>query len=438
MLKKYSFVKQTGIKDCASACLLMIIKYYNGYINIDSLTDMLETDKNGTTAYNIIKVAEDIGFNAKGIKTELNEINSSNIILPCIAHVVVDNKYKHYVVIFEINYKNKYLIIGDPQSKIKKISFREFNDIWTNVLIILYPRTPIIRNNNNSLFDYVYNLLKKYKKELTQMFLISFISIFFSIFTSFYFKYMIDSVDYPRSNLVLIFVVFSICYLFRIITDYFRNKLVIFLNQKLELDINFTSFKQVLTLPYHYYRNRTTGEIVTKINNLETVRDMISKVFLSIFIDLPLSLISLIILYFINLKLFFISMIILLLYILIVLVFEKMLTNKIKETQENKASANSYMVESISGFETIKGLDITNHINNSYEKKYIKFLKSIFSLQNKYASQLLFKDLINTFGQAIIIFIGCTLINNGELSLGTLITFNTILSYFFRTIKKYY
>lgn len=436
MLKKYKFVKQTGIKDCAAASLLMIIKYYNGYINIDTLSDMLETNKNGTSAYNLIKVASSIGFSAKGIKTELNEINSSNIILPCIAHVIIDNKYKHYIVIFKIDFKHKNLIIGDPQNKMRKLSFEEFEKIWTNVLIILYPKTLIPRNNTHSLFNYISGLLKKYKSELIQMILISLISVFFSIITSFYFKYIIDNINYPVSNLVLIFIVFGILYLFRIITDYFRNKLVVHFNQKLELDINLNSFKQVLTLPYHYYRNRTTGEVISKINTLDSVRDVISKVFLSLFVDLPLSFISLIILYFINTKLFFIACIILLLYILIVLVFKNTLTNDIAKVQEGKANLNSYMVESINGFETVKGLNIINYVNDKHEKKYVKFLKSIFSLQNKFASQLFLKDLINTFGQATIIFVGCILVNNNELTIGSLITFNTILSYFLEPLKN--
>ena len=94
------------------------------------------------------------------------------------------------------------------------------------------------------------------------------------------------------------------------------------------------------------------------------------------------------------------------------------------------------MIESISGFETIKGLNIINYVNDKHEKKYVKFLKSIFSLQNKFASQLFLKDLINTFGQATIIFIGCILVNNNELTIGTLITFNTILSYFLEPLKN--
>ena len=64
-------------------------------------------------------------------------------------------------------------------------------------------------------------------------------------------------------------------------------------------------------LPYSYYRHNTTGEIISKINDLDIVKDVISKVALSIFIDLPLSIITLIAIYFINSTLFFISLIML-------------------------------------------------------------------------------------------------------------------------------
>jgi len=436
VFKNYPFVKQNGIKDCAAASLLMIIKYYKGYINIEKLSDMLETDRNGTSAYNIIKVANKIGFESKGIKTELKELNESNLILPCIAHVIIEDKYKHYVVIYKIDYKRKKMVIGDPQTGIRHLDFKEFEQMWTNILIVLYPISPIPRNNSNSLFEYSCNLLKKYKKEISQMFIISLILTILSIVSLFYFQSIIDNINRPKTHICLLFLLFIIVYLFRIITDFCRNKLVIFLNQKLELDLNLSVFKQVLSLPYHYYRNRTTGEIITRISNLDSVRDMISKVFLSIFVDIPLSLISMIVLYFINSKLFFISIIILLLYCLIVLIFQKTLIKQIHETQTNKAIVNSYMVENISGFETIKGLNLNNYTNRKYEKKYVQYLKSIFSLQKTYTNQLLLKDIVNTLGQALIIFFGSLLVIDGTLTLGTLITFNTILMYFLDPIKN--
>lgn len=52
------------------------------------------------------------------------------------------------------------------------------------------------------------------------------------------------------------------------------------------------TFKQIILLPYNYC-NRTTGEVVSRINDLSTVREMISKVAYTLFIDLPLTLFSL-------------------------------------------------------------------------------------------------------------------------------------------------
>ena len=69
-IKKYPFIKQRGIKECGPACTLMILKYYKGYINIDKLSEMMHTNQNGTTAYNIVETLKTLGFNSYGIKTK--------------------------------------------------------------------------------------------------------------------------------------------------------------------------------------------------------------------------------------------------------------------------------------------------------------------------------------------------------------------------------
>ena len=138
-MRKYPFTKQDGIKDCGVASLQMIIKYYHGFINLEDLRNFTKTTKEGTTAYNIVNAANNIGFSAKGVKCEFKDINVNNVILPCIANITVDNSYLHFVVIYEINFKNKYLIIGDPADKLKRVSFDYFNLVFNKVLILLTP-----------------------------------------------------------------------------------------------------------------------------------------------------------------------------------------------------------------------------------------------------------------------------------------------------------
>ena len=125
--KKYPFVHQRENKDCGVACLSMIIKYYNGCISEDTLYDMTNTDKKGTSAYNLIKTANSIGFKSEGIRCDIEK--TKDVKCPFIAHVLLDGKYGHYVVVYEINWKKKEMYIGDPARKKLKMSIQEFKKI---------------------------------------------------------------------------------------------------------------------------------------------------------------------------------------------------------------------------------------------------------------------------------------------------------------------
>ena len=80
---------------------------------------------------------------------------------PFIAHVTINKSYQHYVVVQKI--KNKSLKVMDPSCGYKNYTFEEFERIWTNVIIILYPNKnlPIIRINR-SLTSFIFNLVKPF------------------------------------------------------------------------------------------------------------------------------------------------------------------------------------------------------------------------------------------------------------------------------------
>lgn len=415
----------------------MIIKYYGGYVKKNILLDMTKTSKTGTTAYHLKETLKELGFEAKGISCTLNDINKENIILPCIANVIIDNSYKHFVVIYEINFKKKYLIIGDPADKIKKLSYTEFDKIFNNVLITFFPIKPLPQGKDISLFQFIAYVIKPHKKILINIFILSIFITLFSILTSFYTEYMINGItNYSIEHLLLIFYVFFLIHILKILSDYFRNKSLAYVNQKINLVLTLDIYNKIIKLPYCYYKNRTTGDILSRINDLDNIREMISKVALSLFVDLPLTLISLIVLCFINKTLFVIGLAILILYFIIIVLFRGCFNDYIKKIQIKKSESTSYMIESISGFETVKGSHLENSIIDKYEKKYVKLLKDVFKYENLYFMQNLFKDLINNIGFIFITLIGCILVIEGKLEIGTLFTFTSLLVYFLEPIKS--
>lgn len=431
MLKKYPYCKQSALKDCGPASLLMILKFYGGNDNIDHINELSKTTKKGTTAYNLIIAAKELGFMAKGIKTT---IESDDVILPCIAHVIIDNTYKHYVVIYQINYKKQFVLIADPSDKIKKMSFEEFNKIWTNILIILYPIKPLLNlNKNHSLKQFFINTIKTHQGLFVNIIILSFFVMLFSIISSYAFKYLLDS---QRENIICILTFFLTSELLNILTKLFRNKILIYINQKIDFNLTIESMKKIIHLPYHYYHTKTTGDIISRINDLDNIRDVISSTLISIFIDLPFSLISGIVLYFINEKLFFISLLILIFNLLINFIFKDSFNSLISKSQTKKADTMSYMVEAVSGFETIKGLSIENNVINKIKDKHIQFLNKLFSLDNTYNLQFLLKELVNNLGILFILFSGCLLVMDNKMTIGNLLVFQSLLIYFLEPSKN--
>ena len=432
---KRNLIRQDGFKDCGPTCLSMIIKHYKGYIDINELKEMCKTDKNGTTAYHLIETAKKCGFESYGVKCNLEDINKNNIILPCIAHVILNNSYKHYVVIKKIDYKKKKITVYDPIGTIKTYTYENFQKIFSNIIILLYPIKVIKNIPNNSIKKFILEITKTSTKQLIQIIIISIFITLFSIIISFYLQYMVDNVN-NQGKIYFIFTIFLIIYIMKIISDFLRNKIIILVNQKIDFNLNYNTFKQIINLPYCYYKNNTTGEIISKINDLDVVRQVISKVAISIFIDLPLTLLSLIIMYILNEKLFIISLIIMLLYWLVLILFRNPLNEKIEDTTLAKADTTSYMVERINGYETLKGCNKEHIALKKFEDKYAALSNKIYDLDNCYNYQLLLKEIINDLGFIFIILIGILLVKDNIITIGQLLSFNSLLVYFLTPIRN--
>ena len=91
-MRKYECVMQDGAKDCGIASLLTIIKYYNGSLPKEYLRHLTNTTKDGVNALSLIEAGKKLGFETNGVEGDILYLHNAN--LPCIAHVILDKKYK--------------------------------------------------------------------------------------------------------------------------------------------------------------------------------------------------------------------------------------------------------------------------------------------------------------------------------------------------------
>lgn len=369
MIKKYPFVKQRGIKDCGPACVQMILKYYHGYVNMDKLSEMMNTNQNGTTAYHINETLKLLGFKSHGIK-------SSDILtlkLPCIAHVIINSSYKHYIVIYKVNPKRKTLIIADPATTLRKMSFEEFTKIWSGVTIQMYPEKQIVCESEPKVMKFLLYYVKKNLKHIVYIYFLSIIIGLFSLVSSLALPVMINTLN-NKAVFEKAVIVFMLIFLLKSLFIFIKNKIFIKFNQELDRQLSLDIFKNILNLPYRYYRRKTTGEITSYFNDIYIIRNAINQFINIVFIEIPLIIILIIIIFSINIPILIITLTGILMLTLITFFYRSKQRVWISETTRNKALNTSYIVESIMGFETIKNLNITPKIYNRFKNKYHKFI----------------------------------------------------------------
>lgn len=100
-MKKGTLIKQHDYKDCGAACLASISAHYGRLVPIARVRQIAHTDTRGTNVLGMIQGLNELGFNAKGVKGDLEAI--SQIPLPSIAHIIVNGTMHHYVVIYKVH-----------------------------------------------------------------------------------------------------------------------------------------------------------------------------------------------------------------------------------------------------------------------------------------------------------------------------------------------
>ena len=434
-MKKNLIVLQAGWKECGAASLLSIIHYYKGSISMSRLVELTNTNKDGTNFYQLKQASEKLGFSTKGYKANnydsLQEIKNPFIIQ------IIDKNYEHFCVVYAMK-KNK-VIVMDPAIGQREIIVEDFMKLWTGYILIPKPMRKI---ENYQEEKYLNTIIKEIIiQNKSMIFTILFLSIFYTIFSctcSFYLQFIIDFIiESTKNNLLTITFVFSILSLLKIISSLFRNQTFLIFSQKLDYTIFLRTFKKIILLPYNYYHSRTTGEMISRLNDLIYVKNFIHQLILTVCLDGIILIASGILLCLMNAKLFFFMIMIILIYFIIFLVFRPGLERYTKINQQNNATIQSFLTEVISGIETIKNMNIESTINERMEKLYLQSLQDNFIYQNINIMELFLKELITTIGTLLFQFIGIYFVMNKEMTLGYLISLSALANCFLEPIINF-
>ena len=433
---RYYCIKQHDITDCGAACLATIAKQYGKSLSITKIREVAGTDKQGTNVFGMVTAAEQLGFTAKGVKGN-QEAFFSGFPLPAIAHVIVDGTLLHYVVIHKIT-KDK-VIIADPGKGIVKTTPEEFFKQWTGVMILLVPAVTFEKGKETkSIFERFFKLLLPQKKLVFDIFIASLLITALGILAAFYFQIIMDDILPAgiEKTLHIISVGVILLKLFSVVLSVLRTHLLMYLSQKLDIALLLGYYDHVLKLPMNFFGTRKVGEIISRFQDASSIRDAISNATLTVMIDTIMAIAGAIILFFKNSVLFAIAAVMVVLYAALVFAFNKPYKKANRKQMEDNSQLTSYLVESLNGIQTVKAFNGEKTVETETEFRFVKLLRSIFRLAGISNAQSGLKALVEAVGGIVIIWVGASSVLAGDMTMGSLISFNALLVYFLDPVKN--
>lgn len=436
---KRTFVPQLDARDCGVAALASISKFYGSDYSLAHLRELAKTNKEGTTALGIVKAAKEMSFETRAIQADMSLFEMEDIPYPFIVHVNKEGKLQHYYVVYK-NIKD-HLIIGDPDPTVKvtKMTKERFASEWTGVAIFLAPAPSYKphKDKKNGLMSFL-PLIFRQRSLIFYIVLASLLVTLINIGGSYYLQGILDEYipNQMKSTLGIISIGLIITYILQQIMSFSRDYLLTVLSQRLSIDVILSYIRHIFELPMSFFATRRTGEVISRFTDANSIIDALASTILSLFLDVSILIIIGSVLLVQNTNLFLLSLISVPIYIIIIFAFMKPFEKMNNDVMQSNSMVSSAIIEDINGIETIKSLTSEETRYQKIDSEFVDYLDKSFKLSKYSILQSSLKQGAQLILNIVILWFGAQIVMTGKISIGQLITFNTLLSYFTNPLEN--
>lgn len=398
------------------------------HINIDIRSIMREyalSDKEITTE-ELLRIIRHFEFKAK-VKQIPVDILAQKYPLPAI----IIKRDGSYSVILKVSRERKTILIYDiEEAKSKDISYEDLNIITDNKFIILSHK--LINSQIKFGFKWFFNEILIYKQVISEVMIGSFIVQIFGLVTPLFTQVILDKVIVHRSVMTLDVLAFAfvVVMVFELLLNFSRKYIFLHTACKIDAKLGAKLFKHLFSLPFTYFESRKVGNIITRVRELDQIRDFITNKSISVILDVFFSFvfIAMMFLYSPILTLLVIG------FVTVIGILYLTITPELRSRLENKfqmgAQSNSYLVESVTGIQTVKSLAIEGSMQRKWEDYLAKYISSSFKLSNMGNIASALSGMLQKAMTISILYFGVKLVISNQLTIGQLIAFQMFSNQF--------
>jgi ATP-binding cassette, subfamily B, bacterial HlyB/CyaB len=242
---------------------------------------------------------------------------------------------------------------------------------------------------------------------------------------------IIDKVIAQNSinTLHILGVLLLVVSLFEAVLSTLRTYLFVDTTNRIDMGLGSEIIDHLLRLPLRYFERRPVGELSTRINELENIRSFLTGTALTVGLDALFSVVYIIVMLIYSWQLTLVGLATIPVFIIITLIASPTVSKQLRSKAERNAETQSYLVEVMSGIQTVKAQNIEMRSRFSWQERYTRYVAAGFKTVVTSTLANSTSNFLNKLSSLLVLWLGAYLVLQGELTLGELIAFRIISGY---------
>ncbi len=401
----------------------MVAAHYGKRQSIARLREKAGTDRQGTNLAGLIQAAQDVGFEARGVRATPEGL--SEITLPAIAHWSEDGR-NHFVVVFKQT--SRRITIGDPALGVRKLTPEEFKEHWTGILILLKP-TLNLRDLSTPSVAKLWSLVGHHRKLFLDALLAAVLLTILGLASAFFIQLLVDFVFLVGAESTLNWLGLGMLLVLgaRVAFHGLRAYLIAHLSHRIDADVVLGYHHHVLGLPLDFFWTRRTGEILSRLSDAMKIRMAISGTGLSAIVDGVTLVLTSLVMFILHWQLALASLALLPILVIVLWALTGPMKHAQRTAMERAAHFESHAVEVIGAIDTVKAFRAEDRMRLRGEVRFSEMVDATFRAEIFALHGSILSTFLTGLSSLALLWIGGREVLAGNLTVGQLMALSTML-----------
>jgi ATP-binding cassette subfamily B protein len=422
-IRTFPHVQQIDEMDCGAACIAMIVRHYGRRVPLARIRALSHTSLDGTSLRGLCRAASELGLAARAVKTSARHL--MQMPLPAIVHW----DGRHWVVLYDVS--ETHVRIADPALGLRRLTRREFEARW-NGYAALFDYTGALADVPEQAAGMAWLLpfVRPYKRVLAQAVALALVVSALQMTFPVFMQIIVDGVLVERdvgllNTLGVVMLGLLVFMTTAIVVQRYLLSFVAVRVDSLTLD---ALTRTLLTLPMTFFTTRRTGDIQRRLAGLREIRQFCVEHGVALVASMAQLAAALALMGIYSVRLTAVFLVTVPIYVLMMRFASRSLRPLYNALEDEYGKYQSYQIDAIKGIETVKALGAETTfrelmLNNFHALARRRFRADFMMLTYDGGIQM-----VTLLTLILFLWMGARLVMRGELTIGALVAFNTLVA----------